>query len=78
MLLLVAVHIAKNSDQTFLTELFVSNLRLQGSGSATFQSVGHGCKRQSISLQDGATMQERDNETIEKWDVQFGRTEQKR
>ena len=61
-----------------LTRLFVYNLREQGGGSATLQSVGRGCKRQSISLQDVAALQERNHQTIEKWDVQFGRTEQNR
>ena len=56
-----------------LTRLFVYNLREQGGGSATLQSVGRGCKRQSISLQDVAALQERNYQTIEKWDVQFGR-----
>ena len=63
----------KNQDQKFLTGLFVSDLRQQGSGSATLQSVGRGCKRKSISLQDGVALQERNYQTIEKWDVQFGR-----
>ena len=61
-----------------LTRLFVYNLREQGGGSATLQSVGRGCKRQSISSQDVAALQERNHQTIEKWDVQFGRTEQNR
>ena len=65
----------KNQDQKFLTRLFVSDLRQQGSGSATLQSVGRGCKRQSISLQDGFALQERNYQTVEKWDVQFGRAD---
>ena len=55
--------------------MFVSDLRQQGSGSATLQSVGRGCKRQSISLQDGVALQERNYQTVEKWDVQFGRAD---
>ena len=55
--------------------MFVSDLRHQGSGSATLQSVGRGCKRKSISLQDGIALQERNYQTVEKWDVQFGRAD---
>ena len=55
--------------------MFVSDLRHQGSGSATLQSVGRGCKRKSISLQDGVALQERNYQTVEKWDVQFGRAD---
>ena len=58
--------------------MFVSDLRQQGSGSATLQRVGRGCKRQSISLQDGFALQERNYQTVEKWDVQFGRADETR
>ena len=69
------VRIGKTRTKNFLTRLFVSNLRQQGSGSATLQSVGCGCKRQSISFQDGVALQERNYQTVEKWDVQFGRAD---
>ena len=42
----------------------------------TLQSVGRGCKRKPISLQDGVALQERNYQTIEKWDVQFGRADE--
>ena len=70
------VHIGKTRTKNFLTRLLVSDLRHQGSGSATLQSVGRGCKRQSISLQDGVALQERNYQTIEKWEVQFGRADE--
>ena len=39
----------------------------------TLQSVGRGCKRKSISLQDGVALKERNYQTI---DVQFGRADE--